>query len=369
MPFTRPSLQTIIKRIEADYKSGLSLQAILKRSFLAVFAKTTGGASHTLHGHIQFGINEKFFPDEGDEATVVRWGTLFNLPRKDETFAEIIIDVIATTGGTVPVDRVYVRSDGLLYKVKDEVVIPAATTLPVTIVAQTVGDTGNMAVDDNISLQSAIAGIQAEAVVISTTTEGEDLEDFELYRQRVLDRLQFPPAGGTVQDFIAFALKVAGVTRAWVLPNFLGAGTVGVAFVEDDETPIIPDASKVLEVQTQLLLDEPQGTAGSTAFAPIEKEMNPVISLKPNTTETRAAVIAELEDLLAREAQVRDASDPDQVGLGIQFDGKIRLSQINEAISLAEGETDHILISPTADFQPLVNGLVTLGTPVFSTLV
>ena len=368
MPFTRPTLAQIIKRIEGDFKTGLNLQTIIRRSFLSVFAKAFGGTSHTLHGHIDFAINEKFFPDTGDEATVVRWGSLYKLPRKDATFAEIIIDVTSTTGGTVEVDKVYVRSDGQLYNVKDEVVIPAATTSPVTMVAQTEGETPNMLPGDKISLQSAIAGIQSEATVVSTTIEGENLEDIELYRQRVLDRLQAPPSGGTVNDFIAFALKVPGVTRVWVLPNFLGEGTVGVTFVEDGEDPIIPDASKVAEVQTQLILDEPQGTAGSTAFAPNEAKINPQIQLKPNTAAVQAAVIAELNDLLAREAQVKDASDPDQVGLGVKFTGKILISQINEAISIAADEEDHVLISPTEDFDPGSGGLATLGTPVFTPL-
>lgn len=366
MAFQRPTLKQIIARIEGDFKTGLSLQAILRRSFEAVWSKAFGGASHTLHGHIDFAINEKFFPDTGDEATVIRWGALYKLPRKDPTFAEIVIDVTGTTGATLPIDTIYVRSDGVEYKVKEEVAVPAATNVQATIVSQVEGDSPNLADGDKISLQSAIPGIQSEATVNSTTIEGEDLEDLELYRARVLDRLQAPPSGGTVNDFIAFALKVPGVTRAWVLPNFLGAGTVGVTFVEDDEDPIIPDAAKVAEVQTQLLLDEPQGTAGSTAFAPIEAKINPQIQLKPNTSAVQAAVIQELEDLLFREAQVKDASDPDQVGLQITFDGKIKLSQINEAISIAVDEDDHVLISPTEDFDPGTGGLATLGIPIFT---
>lgn len=369
MSFQRPTLKQIIQRIEGDYKAGLSLQAILRRSFLAVFSKAFGGASHTLHGHIQYGIEEKFFPDTGDEATVIRWGTLFRLPRKDETFAELVIEVVGTTGGDlIGGTTKYVRSDGVLYTVKDNVTVPAAGTIQATIVADVAGDTGNMDDDDSINLQSAISGIQTEATVESTSIEGESLEDIELYRARVLARMGNPPSGGKVTDFIAFALSVAGVTRAWVLPNFLGPGTVGVTFVEDDEDPIIPDSAKVAEVQTALLENEPQGTAGSTAFAPNEFEMNPEIQIKPNTAAVQAAVIAELNDLLAREAQVRDAIDPTKVGLGVQFDGKIKLSQINEAISIAGDEEDHVLLSPIADVQPATGGLVTLGTPIFTTL-
>lgn len=368
MAFTRPKLSQIITRVEADIKNGLGLQAILKRSFEYVYARVVAGLSHILHGHISYAIAKKFFLDTGDEETVVRWGTLYTLPRKDATFAELIISVVGTTGGNVVGGAtIYVRSDGTEYTVKTSTVIPAATTVPVTIIAVIEGDAGNMNDGDTVELQSAIAGIESEALVSSTSVEGADIEDIELYRERVLERLQNPPAGGKVTDYIAFAKTVTGVTRVWVLPNHIGQGTVGLTFVEDEETPIIPDAAKVQEVQEAVLALHPV-PADLITFIPNEEQMNPQIQLKPNTSEVQAAVIAELEDMLTREAQVRDASDPDKVGTGVQFTGKIALSLINEAISIAAGEEDHVLLSPTADAIPPTGGLVTLGTPVFSTL-
>ena len=367
MAFTRPTLTEIIERIKSDYKSGLNLQTILRRSFLDVFAKAFGGASHTLHGHILFAIVKKFFLDTGDEATVIRWGALYRLDRKDATFAELTIDVVGTTGAPLPINTIYVKADGTEYKVKAEVAVPALGTISATIVSQVEGDAGNLDDGDKISLQSAIAGIVSEATVTATVIEGEELEDIELYRIRVLERLQFPPSGGTANDYIAFAKTVAGVTRAFVSPGNLGEGTVGLSFVEDDEADIIPDAAKVLEVQIAVDALKPI-TADLTVFAPIELEMNPSIQLKPNTSAVQTAVIAELEDLLTREAQVRDAIDPEQVGLSVQFDGKIELSKIREAVSIAAGEDDNAVLSPTSDVQPSVGGLVTLGTPVFSAL-
>jgi len=369
MAFTRPTLTEIIDRIENDFKSGLNLQAILRRSFLKVFAAAFGATSHTLHGHIDFGITEKFFPDTGDEETVVRWGTLYGLPRKEATFGEFVIDVVGTSGGTLPQGQIYVRSDGAEYAVKEEVIVPAATTLPATIVAVVEGDNSNLEVDDEVTLQSAVPGIESNADVTAVSIEGEELEPLEDYRTRVLQRLQFPPSGGTANDYVAFVLTVAGITRAWVLPGNRGEGTVDTSFVEDGNAPasIIPSAAKVAEVQ--LAVDDLKPvSADHIAFAPLELEMNPVIALKPNTTAVQDAVIEELNDLLDREAQVRNAIDPDQVGLGVIFDGKIKISQINEAISIANGEVDHILTSPESDVQPLEGGLVTLGTPVFSPL-
>jgi len=369
MAFTRPTLTTIVDRIKNDFKSGLSLQAILRRSFLDVFAKAFGGSSHTLHGHIDFALTEKFFPDTGDEETVTRWGTLYDLPRKEATFTELVIDVVGTTGGTLPLDQVYVGASGIEYKVKAEVIVPAATTLPATIVAVVAGADSNLSVADTVSLQSAVPGIESSAAVTSTAVEGEDLEELEDYRVRVLDRLRFPPSGGTANDYIGYVTSVAGVTRAWVLPGNRGEGSVDTTFVEDGNAPasIIPSPAKVAEVQLAVDIAQPLET-DHVAFAPIEFEMDPVIRIKPDTTAIRDAITVELNDLLAREAEVRNAIDPEQVGLGVQFTGKILISQINEAISLAAGETDHVLDSPTSDVQPSEGGLVTLGTPVYSPL-
>lgn len=373
MAFTRPTLQQIIDRIKGDFKTGLSLQAILRRSFLAVFATAFGGAVHTLHGHISFAINKLFFPDTGIDETVIRWGSLYQLDRNQVQRAELTIDVTVTAAATLPVDTPYVRADGVPYKVKAEVVFAGAGTQPATIIEDTqptsIGADGNMSNGDKISLQSAIANINSEAEVTATELEGEDLEDIEDYRVRVLERMRFPPGGGKVTDYIAFAKTVTGVTRVWVLPALVGEGTVGLTFVEDGNVPasIIPSPAKVQEVQEAVLALQPIN-ADLFTFAPNELEMNPEIQLKPNDSETQAAVIAELEDLLEREAEVRDASDPKQVGLGVQFTGIIPISKIDEAISIAGGETDHKLLSPTSDVQPQSGGLVTLGTPVFSAL-
>jgi len=374
MAFTRPSLTTIIDRIKGDFKSGLGLSTILRRSFLDVFAKAFGGASHTMHGHVDYAILKKFFPDTGDIETVTKWGTIFSTPRNEAQRAELTIEVTGTTGGSLTAGTIFTRSDGVTYSVKTTVAVPAADTASATIVEnedETVGADGNLDNGSTVTLQSPVAGIDSDATVTATEIEGEDIEDAEDYRTRVLERLGFPPAGGTVADYIAFAKKITGVTRVWVLPNHLGEGTVGVAFVEDGNAPasIIPSEAKVAEVQEQLLEDEPQGTGGSTAFAPSETVLTPEIRLKPFNDDVKAAVIEELEDLLSREAQVRGAVDPDQVGQGVTFDGRIKLSQINEAISLAAGETDHILVSPTADVKPAVGGLVTLGTPIFTPLL
>jgi uncharacterized phage protein gp47/JayE len=366
MAFTRPTLKQIIDRIEGDLKTGLSLTTILKKSFLAVMAKALGGASHTLHGAIE-DTKDQFFPDTANDTNLLRWANIFGINRLDATFAVLTVDVVGTTGNTLPAGTIVQRADGLQFTVDVETVIGAAATVSVSITASEAGEDYNTSNASTLTFLSPISGIESEVTVTATTTEADDQETIEALRTRVLERIRNVPSGGTVNDYIAFA-KVVGVTRVWILPNNEGQGTVGVSFVEDDEDPIIPSAAKVQEVQDAIDLQKPI-TAQVNVFAPNELQMNPTIQIKPNTAAVQAAVTEELNDLLLREAQVRNAVDPEEVGIGTTFDGVISLSKINEAISIAAGEEDHVVVSPVADVTPLDGGLVTLGTITFQTLV
>ena len=64
------------------------------------------------------------------------------------------------------------------------------------------------------------------------------------------------------------------------------------------------------------------------------------------------AIEAELADLIRRE------SEPG---------GTLLVSHIREAISTAQGETDHELTSPTADVTVQATQITTLGTVTFTT--
>ena len=373
MAFQRPTLQQIKDRIESDFKSGLGLQTILRRSFLKVIANAFAGVSHTLHGHIQDFAGKQLFIDTADDEFLLRWAEIYGLSQGEATFAEINIEITGAESSVVPAGTLYQRSDGFQYELKDEVTIPASGTIAGVIVATQVNDSengidGNIDDGSTVTLTSPLAGVNSDALVTSTAVEGEDQETIEELRTRLLQRIQNPPSGGTVADYIGFALEVTGVTRAWVLPNNRGPGTVDVTFVEDGEDPIIPSPAKVDEVQDNVDLKKPV-TADSIVFAPNDSPLDFEIAIKPNTQDVRDAVTTELADLIFREAQVRNAVDPDQVGEGVQFDGVIPLSKITEAISVAQGEEDHVLISPTSSPQAVEGGLLTPGTITFTTLV
>jgi len=371
--FNRPTLVQIKDRVEADFKQGLGLSTILLRSFLKVMASALAGASHTIHGYIANALKQ-LFPGTADEAHLVRWANIFGINRLPAVAAEIVVTITGTDGVPIPgLDStptpaaIFQRSDGAEYQVKEEVT-PSGGTVQATLVAVVAGVSSNVSNGSTLTLSSPISGINSAAVVASTTLEGEDQEEIEDLRTRLLERIQNPPAGGTVADYVAFAKTVTGVTRVWVLPGYLGQGTVGVTFVEDDQDPIIPTGPKVDAVQAAVDERKPV-EADAIVFAPMASAINPTIRVKPNNSAVRAAITAELNDLIFREAQVRGAVDPARIAEGFTYDGKIALSKFNEAISISSGEDDHILVSPVDSPQPSEGGILTLGTITFQTLV
>ena len=88
-------------------------------------------------------------------------------------------------------------------------------------------------------------------------------------------------------------------------------------------------------------------TAAVDVFAPTPVALNLSITLLPDTAAIRASVEAELKDLLARDAVPG---------------GTLLISRIREAISIAAGEADHVLTSPTANIDHDAGELAVLGT-------
>lgn len=233
----------------------------------------------------------------------------------------------------------------------------------VTANADEAGDIGNLDNGESVTLQSPIAGLSSTGTVSSTVVEGEDEEADDSLLSRLLNRIQQPPDGGNANDYVQTALAVPGITRAWVAPLWLGIGTVGVTFVEDNESNIIPDAAKVAEVETAIKEFAPV-TAEPFVFAPATATLNLTIKITPNTQAVRDAVLEELKDLIYRDAAPKGF----QKNVEETYEGTILKSRIDEAISIAQGEEDHLLVSPVADFTVGNGEMAVLGTVTFQPL-
>jgi uncharacterized phage protein gp47/JayE len=92
-------------------------------------------------------------------------------------------------------------------------------------------------------------------------------------------------------------------------------------------------------------------TAVATAAAPTELDIAFTIHVVPDNADTRAAVTAELTDLMSRVAEPGDGH-----GRGV-----VLLSQIQTAIGTSAGVTNYTVTVPPADVVPGVGQMPTVG--------
>jgi len=367
MAFNRPTLPEIIERVRGDLRAELNITAIVRRTFLAAIARAISGAAHSLHGHLKE-LSKQAFPDQADGIYLSRWGAIYGVPAKEATYTQLTISGTGTNGSTLTAGDVFTIDNGETFEV-DTTVVVALGVYETTITAVNPGASTNLDDGETVTLESPITGIDSVATVDNTLVEGEDAESESSHQERIVARIQQPPAGGKVSDYVAWGLAVAGVSRVWVFPGWLGQGTVGVSFLElDSGEEVVPGAPKVAEVQEYINEQKPV-TADVTVFAPNVLTVNVTVKITPNTAAVQAAVTAELEDLFRREAQISGAVDPDNVGTPLFLDGKISISKFDEAVSIADGENDHEIVTPTADIEPDEGYIAQLGTITFQTLV
>lgn len=366
MAFQRPTLDQLIERVKSDFRAGLGVADVLRRSFLGVIARAMAGLSHLQLGYLDW-VSKQVIPDTADDDALIRWAAIFGLEIIPATYAELNITITGNPGGVVPEDEIYQRADGLQYALDAEATIGGGGTVVAKIIALTPGKASNLLVADKVSLLSPIANVTSEATVASIVTVAADTETIESLRARLLNRLQLPPLGGSANDYITWAKEVAGVTRSWVLPLYTGAGTVAVSFVTDGEVNIIPTAPKVAEVLAYIEERKPV-TALLTVFAPVADPMTMTIAIKPNTTQVQQNILSELDDLVKRDATLAGSYKSP----GVTNDGSILLSKINQAISIAVGLEDHEIIlingSAPANVVPASGELVTRGAVTWQAL-
>lgn len=351
MPFERPTLSELETRIRSDLAARVTGSvALLRRSVLGVQAKVFAGTAHLLFGFLNF-MSKQAFPDTAESEYLLRWAALFGLEKTAATFSQGNYTFTGTNGTTIASDTELQTDDGVEYTT-DALGTISGGTATVAITASTEGAIGNLDAGETLTLVSPISGIDSQGTVAAGgLTGGTDEETDEALRARLLLRLQDPPHGGSAADYEIWALEVSGVTRAWVFEEWLGAGTVGVFFVRDNDgsgAAIIPSAGEVTTVQTYI--DDPTRrpvTADVTVIAPTAVALNLTIELTgDDTTAIRNAVEANLEDMLLRDGEPG---------------GTILLSRIREAISTAAGETDHDLTVPSADVTHSAGQLPIMG--------
>lgn len=333
MPWERPTLKQLCDRIGADFSGRLLDGAPVRpQSVVGVFSKIWAGACHMMHGMLAW-LFLQVFADTAEGPYLERWSRIWGIFRKVAARAAGHVLLRGVEGTVIPAGLLLQHAGtGVQYALAaDATVTNGVAIMPVVAVVE--GIAGNLPPGAPLTLVAPFAGVLAQGeVAASGITGGADAETDDALRARFIARLRKPPRGGSVNDYVTWALEVPGVTRAWCYPMGLGIGTVSLCFCTDDapEGPV-PSPEMVRRVQAHIEPLRPATVKVWQAFAPEVLPIKIRVTLLPDTEANRAAVREELADLFLREGEP----------------GTILLrSHITEAISLAPGEFDHILHTP-----------------------
>ena len=347
MPFLRPTLGELTARAESDFETRLpGADPKLRRSVMAVLSRVHSGATNGLYGYISW-VAEQVIIDTAAVEYLDRWAAVWGIGRKAASYANGPVTFTGTDGASIPEGTLLQLPDGTIYRT-DALATIAAGSASTTVTAVAPGEAGNAAAGVQVGLVSPVPDVVSAALVgLGGLTGGADTESDESLRERLLQRIRQPPHGGATFDYVTWAREIPGVTRVWVYPLALGLGTVTVRFMMDGTYPDgIPQAADVAAVQDHIDRRRPV-TAHVTVVAPVAAPLHfTIANLNPDSAAVRIAIAAELQDLISRTAEPG---------------GTILISQIREAISIAAGEVDHVLIAPTANVIHASGRIATFG--------
>jgi uncharacterized phage protein gp47/JayE len=352
MPFARPSLGDLRKRIANDLRNKLpGADTRLRVNNLRAFSEVEAGSAHLLYGRLEWSF-QQLFPDTAESEFLDRWASIWGVQRIPAASASGPSVWSAQPGSRLIEGALVQRGDGVRYTVAASV-SESGGVISAPLVATVPGATTNALPGTQLALLTTYAGVAVNGTVDDPgLAGGADEQSDALLLQAVLMRIQMPPHGGAAFDYVRWALEVPGVTRAWCYPVELGPGTVTVRFMMDDvRAPTgIPTPADVQIVADYIDVRRPV-TAQVYVVAPIPLPVPVVIEqLTPDTPEIRDAIFASLTQMLLDEAS------PGQ---------PIYLSQWSTAIGITAGVERFVMVEPSVQTDPAPGEIAMLDSVTY----
>lgn len=299
MPITIPTIAEIRDQIISDIetKIGASIP-IAPKAFVRVLAVALAGVQGLAY---RFGkwIYQQIFPQTADEEALARIGDQYAISRIPAMRAQLTADATGDEDTELPAGTLWRGPNDLVYSQAATVVIPEAGTVEIAVECLTAGEDGNLEIGEILNLVTPIPGATGEATVNATVVTGEDQEDIEDYRDRILIRLRNRPQGGAAPDWVLWTREVPGIVKAFAFRTAPGTVTAYplVAVTGDSRLPGAPKIAEVLAYLDDTAL-RPL-CADVLVVAMTERSFTVKITgLQPNTQEVKDAITAAYQTYL-----------------------------------------------------------------------
>jgi uncharacterized phage protein gp47/JayE len=227
-------------------------------------------------------------------------------------------------------------------------------TVTLAAEAEVGGANGNVAVGKIALVLGNVSGVTS-ATNSATFDGGADAESDADLLARYYDKVRKPATSGNANHYRQWALEVAGVGDAKVVPLHAGAGTVKVVLLDADKTT--PNAEVVTDVSTYINSVRPIG-ATVTVVGATETAVNITATLTLAAGKTTTDAQAEFQALLGDYLKTLAFVDP-----------IVRYSQIASLLLDTESVLDYSALKVnggTANVTIGAEAVAVVGSVVFS---
>lgn len=290
MPWTTPALAEL-RGLNRDFVAAYlpGADATVPNSVLRVLSDSNAGLAALTLQYLDW-LARQLMVDTAEREWLDRFGQIWLGGRKAATFAEGVVLLSGTAGTIVPAgSRLSQSAGGIEYETLALATLTGSDT-SVAVRALTPGILGNQDTGASLTVSTAIPGLDA-AASSEVIEGGVDVEGDEALRGRILDRIRKPPMGGDADDYVAWALEVPGVTRAWTSPMEMGPGSVTVRFMMDElraSDDGFPNSGDIDTVAAHINAVRPVTVKDLFVLAPIPEPVDFTIdNLVDDSAETR----------------------------------------------------------------------------------
>jgi len=246
-------------------------------------------------------VRDSLDPLAAEGVWLTRIGIVWGVLRKgaSPSAKSAALRVFGDSGATVSTGAPLTHlPSGDTYETRSGGTIPAAGYLDVDVAALSTGEQTNLEVDEELAFDTPPAGVKTNARIIVELEGGLDAELDGPLRERILNRIGEPSAGGNRNDWEQFLLEAATyVATGYVYPNRNGLGTVDLAALKSG-------------TGTARLLDAGERTAVLTAIESLRPVTSTIRMLEVTTTQQDVEITVKPESDPAYTFDWNDSTPP-----------------------------------------------------------
>ena len=234
MSFEMQTTAEILARLQADLVATGNAQSTVEGTFNADMLTANSKEFELSYAEMKLIIEAAFADTSWGEYLTMR-AAEHGVVRKSATASQATLKISGTAGSSIISGSLFTTAEDLKFYTTAAAIIDATGSTTVLAECNEAGATGNVDAGTITAIPYSIPGVTAVTNELAATEGYNEETDAELLA-RFLLKVRTPATSGNKNHYLEWALSIAGVGNAKVIPLAYGNGTVKVIIVNDANT-------------------------------------------------------------------------------------------------------------------------------------